>query len=105
MIKEETAQRLIRIVGERYIPGLSEHITCIEAATPRTLERYTANEKGATYGLAPIPQQFGRGRPGNRASIKGLYLAGHYSRPSHGILGAALSGKFVAEMIATEHRR
>lgn len=104
-IKEEVTQRLIRTVEARCIPGLSSHIRLVEAATPLTMERYTGNERGATYGLAPTPHQFGRGRPANRTSLKGLYLAGHYTRPSHGIVGAALSGKFVAEMIARESGR
>jgi prolycopene isomerase len=105
IIKEEMAQRLIRTVENRLIPGLSARIKVIEAATPCTLERYTGNERGATYGLAPTPGQFGIGRPANRTSLKGLYLAGHYTRPSHGIVGAALSGRFVADMIIQEQRR
>jgi all-trans-retinol 13,14-reductase len=105
IIKEEMAQRLIRTVEKRYIPGLSARIQVIEAATPCTLERYTANEGGATYGLAPTPSQFGIGRPANRTPLRGLYLAGHYTRPSHGIVGAALSGRFVADMITQEQRR
>jgi phytoene desaturase len=105
ILKEEMAQRLIRTVENRYIPGLSARIKVIEAATPCTLERYTANEGGATYGLAPTPGQFGIGRPANRTPLRGLYLAGHYTRPSHGIVGAALSGRFVADMITQEQRR
>jgi prolycopene isomerase len=104
-IKEEAVERLIRLVEERYMPGLSSHCTLIEAATPVTLERYTANEKGASYGLAPTPRQIGRGRPANRTPLKGLYLAGHYTRPAHGIVGAAISGRFVADIIGREYRR
>jgi phytoene desaturase len=104
-IKEEAAQRLIRLVEERYIPELSQHCICREAATPLTLERYTANEKGASYGLAPTPRQIGRGRPANKTPLRGLYLAGHYTRPAHGIVGAALSGRFVADTISKEYRR
>jgi phytoene dehydrogenase-like protein len=105
IIKKEMAQRLIRTVEKRYLPGLSARIQVVEAATPCTLERYTANEGGATYGLAPTPGQFGIGRPANRTPLRGLYLAGHYTRPSHGIVGAALSGRFVADMITQEQRR
>ncbi len=104
-IKDEMTQRLIRTVEARYISGLSAHIKFVEAATPLTLERYTGNERGATYGLAPTPRQFGRGRPANKTPIKGLYLAGHYTRPSHGIVGTAISGSFVAEMISREQGR
>lgn len=104
-IKEEVTRRLIRLVESRYIPGLSDRIKVIEAATPCTLERYTANEKGATYGLAPTPRQTGVGRPANKTPLRDLYLAGHYTRPSHGIVGAALSGRFVADMIMEEQRK
>jgi phytoene dehydrogenase-like protein len=105
ILKEEMEQRLIRTVEDRYLPRLSARIKVAEAATPCTLERYTANEGGATYGLAPTPGQFGIGRPANRTPLRGLYLAGHYTRPSHGIVGAALSGRFVADMITQEQRR
>jgi prolycopene isomerase len=105
MIKKETAERVIRIVEQRYMPGLSRHCVFTEAATPLTLERYTANEKGATYGLAPTPEQIGRGRPSNKTALRGLYLAGHYTRPAHGIVGAAISGRFVADRIMKEQRR
>lgn len=101
-IKLGLANRLIRLVEERCLSGLGESIKVMEAATPLTLERYTANEAGASYGLAPTPDQIGRGRPANRTAIKGLYLAGHYSRPAHGIVGAALSGRFVADLITKE---
>jgi prolycopene isomerase len=105
VIKEEMAQRLIRLAEDRIIPGLARHCVVIEAATPRTLERYTANEAGATYGLAPTPGQIGRGRPANKTAVPGLYLAGHYTRPAHGIVGAALSGRFAADMISRAPRR
>lgn len=104
-IKDEVTQRLIRLVETRYIPGLSERSKVIETATPCTLERYTANEKGATYGLAPTPGQIGLGRPANKTALRGLYLAGHYTRPAHGIVGSALSGRFVADTIMEEQRR
>jgi phytoene dehydrogenase-like protein len=104
-MKEEVAQRLIHLLETRYLPGLAERIKVVEIATPVTLERYTANERGATYGLAPTPRQIGRGRPANRTPLKGLYLAGHYTRPAHGIVGAALSGRFVANMISKECTR
>jgi prolycopene isomerase len=98
-LKEEVALRLIAQVESRIAPGLRGKILLREAATPITLERYTGNEQGAMYGLATTPGQFGRHRPSNRTPIKGLYLAGHYTRPAHGIVGAALSGSFTANMI------
>ena len=98
-LKEDLALRLITHVESRVIPGFTEKILFHEAATPLTLERYTGNEQGAMYGLATTPGQFGRHRPPNRTPIRGLYLAGHYTRPAHGIVGAAISGSFTARMI------
>lgn len=98
-IKEEMGQRLMAHVESRVVPGLREKIVFYEAATPITLQRYTGNEQGAMYGLAATPSQFGRHRPPNRTPIRGLYLAGHYTRPAHGIVGAATSGSFAAKMI------
>ena len=97
--KEEMVQRLMAHVESRVVPGLRGKILFCEAATPITLERYTGNEQGAMYGLAATPGQFGRHRPPNRTPIKGLYLASHYTRPAHGIVGAATSGSFTAKMI------
>jgi phytoene dehydrogenase-like protein len=101
-VKEEVAERLTVHVESRVVPGLRGKILFREAATPVTLERYTKNEQGAMYGLAVTPGQFGRHRPPNRTSIRGLYLAGHYTRPAHGIVGAATSGYFTARMILSE---
>jgi len=101
-LKEEMTQRFIAHVESRVLPGLAGKIIFHEAATPITLERYTGNEQGAMYGLANTPMQFGRHRPPNRTSIKGLYLAGHYTRPAHGIVGAAISGSFTARLILSK---
>jgi len=101
-VKEEVAERLMVHVESRVVPGLRGKILFREAATPVTLEKYTKNEQGAMYGLAVTPRQFGRHRPPNRTSIRGLYLAGHYTRPAHGIVGAATSGYFTARMILSE---
>jgi prolycopene isomerase len=103
--KEEVAQRLITHVESRVVPGLKGKILFHDAATPVTLERYTGNEQGAMYGLATTPRQFGRHRPPNRTPIEGLYLAGHYTRPAHGIVGAATSGSFAARIILSELNR
>ena len=104
-IKEEFSQEIIDLLELKLIPYLRKHILFYEAATPLTLERYTGNEKGAMYGLASIPQQMGPWRPPHRASIPGLFQVGHYTRPSHGIVGAGLSGLFCARSILQQFNR
>ncbi len=104
-IKEEFSQKIIRQLESKLIPGLKDHLLFYEAATPLTLERYTGNEMGAMYGLASTTRQVGNLRPPHQTSIPGLYQVGHYTRPSHGIVGAGLSGSFAAKAILKKLNR
>ena len=104
-IKEEFSQKIVELLELKLIPHLRKHLLFYEAATPLTLERYTGNERGAMYGLASIPQQMGPSRPPHRTPIPGLFQAGHYTRPSHGIVGASLSGLFAARAILQMMKR
>lgn len=104
-IKEDFSQKILQQLEARLIPNLRSHLLFYEAATPLTLERYTGNEKGATYGLASTPQQIGNLRPSHLTSIPGLLQVGHYTRPSHGIVGTSLSGLFGARAILKQMNR
>ena len=101
-IKEDFSRTILKQLESKFIPDLRNHLLFQEAATPITLERYTGNEMGAMYGLASTPGQIGKGRPSHRASVPGLFQVGHYARPSHGIVGAALSGLFGARQMMKE---
>jgi len=98
-IKEEFCQKIFQQVESKLIPDLRNHLLYYEAATPLTLERYTGNEQGAMYGLASTPEQTGHLRPSHQTTVPGLFRVGHYARPSHGIVGASLSGLFAARAI------
>jgi prolycopene isomerase len=103
-IKEKFSQRILQQLEVKLIPDLRNHLLFYEAATPLTLERYTGNEMGAMYGLASTPRQIGNLRPPHQTPIPGLFQVGHYTRPSHGIVGASLSGLFAARMILQQKR-
>ncbi len=98
-IKEAFSQQILQYVESKLISGLKEHLLFYEAATPWTLHRYTGNEQGAMYGLASTPEQMGNARPSHRTPLTGLFQVGHYTRPSHGIVGASLSGLFATRKI------
>jgi prolycopene isomerase len=104
-IKEEFSQKVLRQLESKLVPGLRNHLLFYEAATPLTLERYTGNELGAMYGLASTPQQVGNLRPPHQTPIPGLFQVGHYTRPSHGIVGASLSGFIAARIILKKLHR
>lgn len=84
--------------AERLIPGLSEHIVVRDAATPLTYERYTLNTMGAAMGWSFSPGMFRR-RLDQRAPIRNLYLAGHWTNPGGGVPAVAFSGLRVARII------
>jgi phytoene dehydrogenase-like protein len=101
-LKNETMHRLIK-TAEKFIPDLSKHIVYSEAATPLTLERYTANYKGAAYGWASTIGQSGVSRLQPKTPIKNLYLAGHWTNPGGGVIAVALSGRNIAKVIIGAH--
>jgi phytoene desaturase len=103
-IKEEFSQAILHQLESKLMPGLRNHLLFYEGATPLTLERYTGNQMGAMYGLASTPNQIGNLRPSHQTPIQGLFQAGHYTRPSHGIIGASLSGLFAARAILRQIR-
>ncbi len=98
MRKQEYKARLLE-QAQRWLPGLTDSMLFSEAGTPRTMERYTLNHRGAAYGWAAKPRQVGPGRPGAKTPVEGLYLAGHWSSPGGGVYGAALSGIQAAQAI------
>ncbi len=102
--KQKTADILISRV-ERYLPGLSENIEVMEIATPRTMKRFTSSSDGAIYGFAQTVRQAGINRLGQETRIKGLYLAGAWTRPGGGIHACFVSGMEAAELALGYLRR
>jgi len=94
--KRQFAALLLRKATE-VIPGLSDRVVVLDAATPRTLESYTSIPEGALYGF---DQSVGSRRPHFRAPIKGLYFAGASTFPGAGIESVVMSGTICANDIA-----
>ncbi|MGR3302194.1 MAG: phytoene desaturase family protein [Candidatus Scalindua sp.] len=85
---------------ETFVPDIQNHIEVIDAATPKTLYRYTLNSKGAAYGWAVTVDQTWSNRLPHTTPFKNLYLAGHWTNPGPGICAVVSSGWRVANMIS-----
>ena len=82
-----------------YIPGLPNSIFFRGCATPITLYNWTFNHRGAAYGWAGIPEQIAVLELNSGIGIEGLFLTGHWTTRSHGIISAAYAGKRTANII------
>ncbi|KPK43034.1 MAG: hypothetical protein AMJ78_00280 [Omnitrophica WOR_2 bacterium SM23_29] len=99
--KYSLAESLIKKV-ENFIPNLSKSIVIKEVATPLTLNRYTLNKDGASYGWSSIPSQINSNIMPKETFIKNLYLAGHWvtqGMGQGGVSTVAYCGKNVARSI------
>lgn len=90
---------------EVYFPDIKEYIEVKEAATPKTLERYTLNTHGSAYGWAVSVDQTGENRLPYKTPIENLYLAGHWTRPGPGVSAVVSSGWGVANLIMENWRQ
>ncbi len=102
--KNRLAESFIDRIQKYAIPNLSDHIIYKETATPQTLYRYTLNYKGAAYGWASLPAQVFTPELRQRTSIKGLYLAGHWTTHTQGIPGVAYIGLDTARLILRKEK-
>jgi phytoene dehydrogenase-like protein len=89
---------------EEYVPDIKKHIEVKDAATSKTLERYTSNTNGAAYGWAVTADQIWENRLSPKTPIDNLYLTGHWTRPGPGVCAVVSSGWGVANLIMENWR-
>jgi hypothetical protein len=99
--KERVAGRMMEL-AERVLPGLSRHVEVMEVATPRTLQSFTLVQAGTPYGFDRTPEQWAF-LP-NHSPIDGLFLAGAWTTPGHGVGTAQLSGRETARQVLERER-
>jgi all-trans-retinol 13,14-reductase len=93
--KEATAAHMVEQAGA-VIPGLAQHIMVQDAATPRTLERYTLAPKGSAEGVFWSTEV---ARPWFKTPVEGLYQVGSSTYPGSGVELALMSGIICANDI------
>ena len=90
--KEELIQRTLDAL-EKYVPGVRHKVDHLEAATPKTFQRYTHHLSGASFGTKFEGLKVSMGLP---KEIPGLFHTGSVGIIMSGWLGAANYGVIVA---------
>jgi prolycopene isomerase len=85
--------------AETVLPGLRQHITFVQGSSESSAQPYPLHRLGPIYGWAALPRQSGPLRLPNRTPVSGLYLAGHWAQPGHGIWSVVLSGINTARLV------
>jgi phytoene dehydrogenase-like protein len=89
---------LVEILDLRF-PGTAGNVECSDLATPASFERWTGNWQGSYQGWLPTPRVLTRRFPYTLSGLSHFYMAGHWVQPGGGLPPAALSGRYVAQMI------
>ncbi len=84
------------VVLEKYVPGVRNKVDYVEAATPRTFERYTLHPCGTSFGTKFEGLKISMGLP---AQVGGLFHTGSVGIIMSGWLGAANYGVIVANNV------
>lgn len=91
--KKDAENKMLKIL-EKHLPKIKQHIIVSEYATPKTMQRYTLNEKGAIYGWAQDQRQAGFSRS-LKTKVKNLYFSSAWTFPSGGYEGAIRAGNYI----------
>ena len=84
------------VVLDKYVPGVRDKADYVEAATPRTFERYTLHPCGTSFGTKFEGLKISMGLP---AQVGGLFHTGSVGIIMSGWLGAANYGVIVANNV------
>ncbi|KAI0990331.1 hypothetical protein GJ496_003994 [Pomphorhynchus laevis] len=107
--KELVIAKMVNVLEKNY-KGIKDYIEVLELGTPRTMERYTGNNRGAVYGYSQNTSQSGRFRFKKESSIKNLSFVGAWTNPGGGYEGSISGGmveatrinKILKNMMSTE---
>jgi phytoene dehydrogenase-like protein len=96
--KKAILHEIIGILDRRF-PGLAVCVEYSDLATPSTFEDWTGNWQGSYEGWLPTPRTLGRRIPYTLPGLKDFYMGGHWVALGGGLPSAAISGRYVAQMI------
>jgi prolycopene isomerase len=101
-MKDQVSHELV-VLAENFLPGLSAQIDYLEAGTPLSIQRFSLNSEGSSGGWCyddrlsavyktPLLNTL-------RTPVPNLITAGHYTVWPGGVISAALSGRFAANIV------
>lgn len=100
--KRDVANALIKR-AEKVIPALSSHIETMEAATPLTMQRYTGNGKGASYGWNR--NSYMSKYMNVQTPVHNLFLSSNWTKIGGGVAGVMRSAERVSDLIGAGQGR
>jgi len=94
------ADKILKYLDERYIPGLRENLVTKRIFTPDDFESELNSHLGAAFSLEPLLTQSAYFRLHNRdANVKGLYIVGAGTHPGAGVPGVVNSAKATVSLV------
>ncbi|MBP0001542.1 MAG: C-3',4' desaturase CrtD [Cyanobacteria bacterium SID2] len=84
---------------DRYFDLSTENLLYVEAATPRTFQRFTGRESGIVGGIGQRISTFGPFGFANRTPVSNLWLVGDSTHPGEGTAGVSYSALTVVRQI------
>lgn len=97
-LKKQYTQEAIARLGN-YFDLSNDKIIHVEAATPRTFQKFTSRKKGIVGGMGQRVSTFGPFGFANRTPIKHLWLVGDSTHPGEGTAGVSYSALTVVRQI------
>jgi phytoene desaturase len=98
---QPTRDRIMRLLEDHYLPGLSRHLATERMIDPRHFRDMLNSYLGAAFSLEPILTQSAWFRPHNRAPhLPNLYFVGAGTHPGAGLPGVLCSAKIVDDLVA-----
>ena len=102
--KEQIADKVIALLDKRF-PGLAAQVEMRDVATPMTFERYTGNWRGSYMGWALSTETVGMRMSKTLPGLGDFYMAGQWVEPPGGTPAAAMSGRYVTQIICKNDKK
>ena len=97
---ETYRQKVQKILEQRLLPGLEQHLSVSEVFTPETFRDRYLSPHGCGFSIEPRILQSAWFRPHNVSEeAKGLYLVGAGTHPGAGLPGVVSSAEVLAKLV------